>query len=355
MHHQKRSHYPVLIVCVGIVLLSYPISRVSAHFTGYNHFHPDTIDVMLCPGDCHTETLQVDLEKPPPQMDIMFSMDVTSSMDSVLTQMKTDALSIMTNIRTLIPDTNYGVISHRDYPDYNTPMCGYSAVYGDTGDWAYRLEHDLTSDLGLVNTAIDLLTASGSGDLPESYTRVLYESYADPAISWRFGAKKILLGFMDNYPHDCDVNACLAGPPLSTGLDPGRDETGGTADDLPILDLLDTMLKHKITLLSVITDPAYYDFWDCMARRTNGQGVGSPSPADIATAVYNVIADELTRITILELTAESLYVDWLYEVTPPFYFSVFLSPPKSISFDITVCMPPGTPPGTPDPPRGPAR
>jgi hypothetical protein len=262
MYISNEGFVKTFLSCLTLFLIVATSNQSYAHFTGFNHMHPSSISVTLCPGDCHTETVQVDLEKPPSGMDIMFSLDATSSMRSVLDQVKTDAVTIMTDIRTMVPDTNYGVISHRDYPGYDTPMCGYADTYGDTGDWAYRLEQDLTTDMSLVDRALDLLTASGSGDPPESYTRVFYESYADPAIHWRFGSKKILLLFADQYPHDCDVHECLTLPPLTTGLDPGRDEIGGTSDDLPLLNTLDTMLNRGITILGVVPDLDYLAFWD---------------------------------------------------------------------------------------------
>ena len=72
------------------------------------------------------------------------------------------------------------------------------------------------------------------------------------------------INFADNIPHDCDVLRCI-GKTLTTGIDPGRDEIVGTADDLPILTAIDTMFKNKKTLFSVVADPPdpdYLDFWN---------------------------------------------------------------------------------------------
>jgi hypothetical protein len=174
----------------------------------------------------------------------------------------------------------------------------------------------------------------------------MYESSADPDIHWRFGSKKILLLLADHYPHDCNVTECMGGPPLTTGLDPGRDETGGTIDDLPLLTVMDTMLNFKRTLLTVVADPAYFDFWDCMARRTGGNAASLSSIPGLSSTVYDLVADELSVITLLELGTEPGFEDWLVEVIPSFYFNVSLTSPVSRTFQIRVCMPPGTPSGT---------
>ena len=67
-------------MCVTFSLILYIVDPISAHFTGYNHMHPDVLDITLCPGDCYTETKQVDLEQPPSSVDIMFGMDETAGL-----------------------------------------------------------------------------------------------------------------------------------------------------------------------------------------------------------------------------------------------------------------------------------
>jgi hypothetical protein len=322
----------------------YNAGQVSAHFTGYNHMHPDVLDITLCPGDCYTEIKRVDLEAPPLYVDIIFGIDATETMDRVLAQLQLDAMFIMTDTRTIVGDTNFGCVSHRDYPGFHEDYCGYSALYGELGDWPYRLEQDITHDLFLVETAIKMLVAGGGGDGPDSYTRMLYESYADPAIHWRYTARKFLINFADNIPHDPDFLACLGLSPSCSGLDPGRDELHRTADDLFILPTVDEMLNQEITLITLLPHGDVL-LWDCYAARTGGQAKRFVSYTDIRTHIYDMLITQLFYARKLELKTEPGYEDWLASVTPPLYSTIVLTTPVSKTFSIQICMPAGTPPG----------
>ena len=327
---------PIMVfLCSGVAV---------AHFNGTNHIHPDTIYKTLCPGECFEEDKQVDLEGAPAMGDIFFAFDCTGSMSGILDTAKTKAVDIMNSIRVLIPDTQFVVMSHRDY-DNTYYSCDYSGSYGNTGDWPYDLVTNLTSDTATVSGGIATLGAGGGADGAESYIRVLYESYADTSIRWRFKSKKILINFLDNIPHDCDVYKCLGGAPYSQGKDPGRDALVDTADDLPILNVVDTMLKKGITMLTVCMSSFYIDIWDCYAKRTGGSAYEISDPSEVPTAVKDLIEEDLSTITILELVAEPGYEDWLDSVTPTFYLNTVLDTPKSLTFHIKICMPRDTPPG----------
>ncbi|KAG7366015.1 hypothetical protein IV203_028685 [Nitzschia inconspicua] len=82
-------------------------------------------------------------------------------------------------------DFKFGVVSYMDYPlmsPATTANCGYSNRYGVTTDCAYRLDQSLTATTVDVSNAINRLRLGNGEDDPESYTRVLYESYSDPGI-----------------------------------------------------------------------------------------------------------------------------------------------------------------------------
>src|SRR4030042_3491252 len=155
----KISKYMLLGVILSFSLLT---GNGFAHFDGTNHIHPDRIDITLCPGECFEEDKQVDIEGAPTMGDVIFAFDTTGSMSGILTTAKARALDIMDDIRTLIPDTDFGVMSHRDYPSCCSPICGYPSMgYGSSGDWAYRLDQYLTPDDVAVSTAIAPLSAGG--------------------------------------------------------------------------------------------------------------------------------------------------------------------------------------------------
>ncbi len=111
-----------------------------------------------------------------------------------------------------------------------------------------------------MESAINATNQGGGGDEPEAYTRALHESYADNAIAWRSDARRFVVMFGDYVPHDDNINERVASPPIDPGdvwrahvspyvLDPGRDGVSGTADDLDLQIVLDTMHDHRMPLL----------------------------------------------------------------------------------------------------------
>ena len=201
----------------------------------------------------------------------------------------------------------------------------------------------------------------GSGvDGPESYSTILYESYAELAgettptegpIGWRTGSKKIVVAFGDNVPHDCDYNAIIGGT-SDTGHEPGRDNTVGTADDLHILDVLDGMAANNVTLINLHSGNQNV-LWDAYANVTgglsfqinsNGTFPGGVAPED---KIAELIEDEVSMVD--ELTLEicpafsPTYDPWIVSVTPPSHTGLTL--PAVETFDLELGPPLGTAPG----------
>ncbi len=310
---------------------------------------PEPIVAELYAGESVFETEMATVGSAPPQGDVVFLVDLTGSMGGELYNAKTYSTNIMGQINALIPDAYFGVISHMDYTGtYYT--CGYNSQYGSTyyGDYPYRLDMSLTDDVVGVAAAINGLVLGSGHDAPESYTRALYEAYADEAVGWRDGSKKIVVAWLDNIPHDCNVYEIIDGY-SSTGVDPGRDELAGTADDLAILDVLYAMADENITLIVLNSAPSYtyQNLWEAFAGVTGGDAFqinsdGSiPGGYDIATFITGIIQDEVS--TIDELTLQVCtpgFEDWLVNVTPAFYEVTDFSSP--FYFDIEIMVPEGT-------------
>ncbi len=79
-----------------------------------------------------------------PQVDVVFAIDLTGSMSDEISIVKSKAVEIMNNIRAKVPDSNFGLVSFMDYPNYYT-YPGYSATYGDAsyGDVPYKVMYSL--------------------------------------------------------------------------------------------------------------------------------------------------------------------------------------------------------------------
>jgi hypothetical protein len=131
----------------------------------------------------HTQMVNDILALLPPgaAADIAFVVDVTGSMDVSIGDVKAKIKAVIDALPT-DRAFRFGLASFRDYPGYYSSY-GYSAQYGLTGDWPWRMHIDLTADRSAVKSAVDALVAYGGADDPECYTRALYESQF---FSWRY-------------------------------------------------------------------------------------------------------------------------------------------------------------------------
>ena len=339
-------------VVLGSVLLFVIAVTAGASMT------PATLSATLKPGESVTETKTVDVPSMPPRADVVFSFDLTGSMSGTIATAKARAIDIMTALNATGVDINYGVASYMDYPNSYSSY-GYSSSYGSAwcGDYAYKLGQGITSDTTAVSNAINGLVQGCGDDGPQDYTRIMYESYADSNIGWRDGAKKILINFGDNVPHDNNLDEGVSpSTNWSTGGDPGRDEIMFTADDLDLQTVLAGMAANHVTLLEAHTAdwPASWEggssgkmileYWNYWTAQTGGTTFLTGS-GTLVTDVVNQVTSALTSPTInnLHLAASSGYESWLASVTPASY-----SGPTGVTltFQPTIQVPLGTTPGT---------
>lgn len=351
---------PAVLPAATVKLEEFPEQRLSELTDGgAATITPSELRATVAPGGSITEhkTVFLPADVAPPKGDIMFAIDLTGSMSGELANVKVNSVNIMNAIRGLIPDSYFGLISHMDYVGvYGGCLYGPNTYGsgGGCGDYPYALNHALTASTGGVATAINALPLGCGADGPEDYTRVMYESYSDAAIAWRAGAQRILLFWQDAVPHDCNPGVGCIGWG-STGPDPGRDATVGTADDLDLATVLQGMADNDIVLISLHSahslDPAV-GLWECYAEKTGGQSFrintdGTiPGGTDIATAVAGYIKEVIAHIDELTLAVkQSEFASWLTDVDPTSYGPFDLDEDKTFEFDITITVPDGTEPG----------
>jgi hypothetical protein len=342
---------------------------------------PEVLTARLKAGESVTEhkTAFMPADVRPPMGDILISFDLTGSMTYELNNVRTNAQNIMTAVRGEIPDSNFGVVSHMDYPgtftsgEVSTPQYYYN-LYGGSSDYPYSLDQPLTDNTSLVVAALNDLNLGYGADIPEDYSRVFYESYADPAVGWREGARKIMLAWLDSVPHDPDF-AEIYNPDLdrSTGVDPGRDAIAGTEDDLEILTVLSGMAANDITLIVVYSHPdtppstnpdismggdywgTGFPLWEAYTALTGGSAFkidpDGTIPGDIAIDefVAGLIGEQIGHIDNLTLeVSDPAYAGWLTSVSPASYLGIDLEEDTTLGFDITLTVPSGTATGTYD-------
>ena len=317
---------------------------------------PESLDVWLSPGESIVEDklLHIPKEQLPTSADILICFDLTGSMGGELHQVKIHAIDIMNGVRDLVSDTRFGVISHMDYPG-SYSGCRYGAQYGDPkdGDLPYMLNRSLTSDLISVHNTINALSLGDGSDAPECYSRALYETYMDGRIGWRPDARKIVVQWGDNVPHDCNYGLCI-GLSGTTGPDPGRDAIAGNGDDLNIIDVVDAMDDNHITLVSMYSGLSMdkLKLWNCLAGRTGGEAFELNTDGtvvgdvDITDYIVGAIGEQFKEIDYLTLqVCDPEYEDWLIDVDPDAYTNVVLDEDHDFEFTITLRVPEGTEPG----------
>jgi Mg-chelatase subunit ChlD len=119
------------------------------------------------------------------QLDLVFLIDATGSMDDEIAKLKTTLRTIADQVARLPsrPDTCFGLVAYRDRTD----------------DFVVR-RHDFTNDLNAFQAVLDKLQAAGGGDYPEAMNEALNETVHK--LSWRGnGTTRLVVLLADAPPH----------------------------------------------------------------------------------------------------------------------------------------------------------
>jgi hypothetical protein len=305
---------------IGLALLAV----VAGCAGGGDGVHPGRRDVFLGDGRQDRFVVTVDLARGPlsrEPLDVFLLFDVTASMGNVIDAVRQSAFDVMESVRALSPDTAFGVGAFADYPPYGEP---------------WRLHQDITLDIGAVRRALESLELSDGGDLPEAYSRGLYETRF---VGWRAEARRIVVLFGDAPARDADFYG------RHYGIDPGRDGTPGTADDLRFRDVVRQLAEDRISVLAVYdetrgprnksaVDDAIKGF-EYLARETGGVAKPVKAARDIPSAIKLGLREAYRRRPALMVPDE-----WRGWVT--------VSEPRPIGpagrrfeFDVTIAPPAG--------------
>ncbi|MDD1667539.1 MAG: hypothetical protein LUO96_03635 [Methanomicrobiales archaeon] len=342
---------------------------IAAAANGEVNVDPGAITGTLPGGGTQNAIITVTLPESVPRGDVVFSFDTTGSMGGILDAMKNQGKEVMEEIRVAIPDSRFGAISFMDYPYAYLGYHGYTCptgacIYGEPsyGDYAYRVDQDLTDDILSAFTAIDQIPKGSGGDWPQDYTRVIYESQF---LSWRTDAKKIYVIFGDAPPHAAPSGFTLMKPwetdspeklfvrtEAPYGGDPGRDEEADTADDLDYGPVVQDIAAQHIIIVAVycpyngMLDEGHRDAennFRYLAYMTDGAFlVSDPNddPSIIASQIVSMI-QEMAKQNIRELTLgvrEEGYREWVS--SPDSYTDVPW--PATRTFAAAITPPTGT-------------
>lgn len=309
---------------------------------------PALLEATLSPGESISEEKTAIICSTIEKGDVIFMFDLTGSMGKELENVKANSINIMGAIREVMGEANFGVVSHMDY-DGVYSGCGYTDHYGSFpyyGDYPYKLNQSIVSDEITVATSINNLRIGYGWDYPESYTRVLYELTApDAGIGWRQGTKKIIVAWLDNQPHDCE---------LVTGPDPGRDAIANNSDDVAINDALLGLIDNNIVLFVLYSGQInslenHFDLWKGYCLQTGGDAFqinpdGTiPDGTDIDEFIASIIQENCSPLNQVNLqVCTPGFENWLTNVVPENYTNVEIEESVTLPFTIEITVPEGT-------------
>lgn len=316
-------------------LLSGSAASVEAAAAGVS---PATWSATMSPGDCRDFTMSVTTGTYTPKLDVLFLIDTTGSMGGEISTMKSYATNIMNQVRARVADSWFGVADFRDYTA-SYSYCGYSGTYGSasSGDYPWRLGQALTSSLASAQAAVNGLSLGYGADGPEAYSRALYE--ARLTAGWRAGAEGTIVLMGDAPAHDCDFYKSYGCS--STGVDPGRDASAGTSDDLvfsQVVNQLKNASKSVISIYSTSDSCTQKGFQYASAQTGAGSfkyGATSDIPGAVVQEITNV-AGNTFKLTLGSIPAA--YQPWV-TWTPSDYSNVAANTTKN--FTVRICVPSG--------------
>src|SRR5918992_1665110 len=177
---KRRFRAALCALTIGTVLVS--TTGIASAEPGVD---PADVTLTLSPGESKTITKTVSTPAIPPKPDITFLIDTTGSMGPVISNVQTNANSILNNVASAQPDAQFAVAEYKDTTDA-TP---------------FRVAQNLTGDQPAVTNGLNSLVASGGGDLPEANINGLFQ-VATGAVSFRPNSSRIVLLIGDAPSHD---------------------------------------------------------------------------------------------------------------------------------------------------------
>lgn len=190
-HHRIRSSLASLGTVLVIAQLTAVVALAAPGVT------PASVTATLLPGDSTTVEKTVETPPIPPDPDIVFLADTTSSMSGAIGNVQTNASTIISSVLAAQPTAQFGV-AH--YTDQDCPN-------------PFVLDQPITANTAAVVTALNGLSTPNTAcnsDAAEDYINALYQLATDPAVGLRAGSTRIVVLFGDSSSHDPSEGISLA-------------------------------------------------------------------------------------------------------------------------------------------------
>ena len=324
-----------MLVALGLALSAALPALVGATVT------PASNTIEVHPDDTGNVTISVDVPAKPPKADILIAIDTTGSMAPSITQAKSNANQIVTDVQASVPDSQFAIVSFKDSTDATAE---------------YQVVRTMTGSASDVATAVNGLNASGGGDAPEAHNLVFHKSYnplEDGPIGWRTGTKKIVIVISDAQPHGelatQGLNDCTneSTDPYGVGLPNGDPHGYVTATELANTSAMGAD-RTLFMVRQASSATVSLDCYKSIAEATGGAGVNSDT--NLGSQIVSLINGAFTGATNLQMdvvsaTPNPADASWV-SFDPAMHEDVETPSMEPRLFDVTVTVPGGTPSGT---------
>lgn len=299
-----------VVLAAGLALIA-PAAAVA---DGPDRFDPPVVEETLQAGESTTVDKTLHLTGLPPKADIILAVDTTGSMGPAIAQAKAEATQICNDVQAQIPGARFAVVDIEDYP--GQPL-------GGPGDNAYTLlTAGYVADCASVQAALNTMVADGGGDAPEAFNREFFESYSDPVLLASRDAQAVRFNVVlgDAAPHSTPpFGACPSAPPN----DLGRDNVGGTGDDLDTPETINGMVADDTILLMIhyshagtSTSLACYE---SLAQATGGDAVAGGGGAQLSDQIVQLAKDSAPEYTVdFQISPDPCPIGLAFSPPPPY-------------------------------------
>ncbi|KAH7912671.1 hypothetical protein BJ138DRAFT_749993 [Hygrophoropsis aurantiaca] len=155
------------------------------------NFYYDNVSITKAPKQCYVFELLPDEPSQASAMDVIFIQDITGSQQPYIDNARATIGSIYSELNLNFVPGNFrvGLITFRDHPPQDLSMV--TKVY------------PLTPDLGVIETRLGDLVATGGGDGPEAQSDALADALT---ANWNDDAVKVVILITDSPPHGTRIS-----------------------------------------------------------------------------------------------------------------------------------------------------
>lgn len=278
----------------------------------------------------HGETFTVSVPARPASADIEIALDTTASMGPALAAAQSEARSIVTEVRQLIPDSRFAFVEFQDIAAQASPT-------------PYKLLQPLTTDVSRFAAAVQSVRPPGSGvggDNAEDYD-FMFQQSLDASVGWRTGARKFLVVIGDAEPHGAGTDGlagCRDGSPYAHGLTAPQVLSELAAAQHTLFMILQPGARATATLqcyqsIAALAGPG--------SAATSGIDTLPQTIASLVQSTFGSISTVAATVTAASPSPAS--ASWV-TITPASVGPVLA--PVNTDFAVTVTVPAHTPHGT---------